>query len=299
MEQRTEIKENAKKGQKHAKTCKNMQKHTTAGIRWWSPTQLLICRSEASTWIVVQTMPLGLVGERRRPQDIDGLTMLLPCQGRPPPICDGDQLDPQKLGAISRRVAPRHWMAMGERVSRVSRVSRVGLPEEKERELREFEGWLREASRDGEDVNQWRSSTPGVINKKGCLDHLAPRTNEIASSLVSEIMGILQDITDIGAGEQRDTALRALILEAISLSRMLRVQKANFKLLMPVIEEHQINTFDAETMDDIGGEDEETLEGREILCITFPGVLKEGDENGQRLQLRNVIAKAKVLCSPN
>jgi hypothetical protein len=26
------------------------QKHTTAGIRWWSPTQLLICRSEAFVW---------------------------------------------------------------------------------------------------------------------------------------------------------------------------------------------------------------------------------------------------------
>ncbi|TVY87267.1 hypothetical protein LAWI1_G007411 [Lachnellula willkommii] len=26
------------------------QKHTTAGIRWWSPTQLLICRSEACVW---------------------------------------------------------------------------------------------------------------------------------------------------------------------------------------------------------------------------------------------------------
>jgi hypothetical protein len=26
------------------------KKHTTAGIRWWSPTQLLICRSEAYVW---------------------------------------------------------------------------------------------------------------------------------------------------------------------------------------------------------------------------------------------------------
>ena len=26
------------------------QKHTTAGIRWWSPTQLLICRFEACVW---------------------------------------------------------------------------------------------------------------------------------------------------------------------------------------------------------------------------------------------------------
>ena len=48
-----------------------------------------------------------------------------------PPICDGDHLNPQKMGAISGRVAPRHWMAMGElgewvsRVSRVIRVSRV------------------------------------------------------------------------------------------------------------------------------------------------------------------------------
>ena len=31
------------------KTKKN-QKHTTAGIRWWSPTLLLICRSEACVW---------------------------------------------------------------------------------------------------------------------------------------------------------------------------------------------------------------------------------------------------------
>ena len=29
---------------------KPKQKHTTAGIRWWSPTQLLICRSEACVW---------------------------------------------------------------------------------------------------------------------------------------------------------------------------------------------------------------------------------------------------------
>jgi hypothetical protein len=30
--------------------AKGQKKHTTAGIRWWSPTQLLICRSEAYVW---------------------------------------------------------------------------------------------------------------------------------------------------------------------------------------------------------------------------------------------------------
>ena len=29
---------------------KLMQKHTTVGIRWWSPTQLLVYRSEACVW---------------------------------------------------------------------------------------------------------------------------------------------------------------------------------------------------------------------------------------------------------
>jgi hypothetical protein len=50
-------------------------------------------------------------------------------------------------------------------------------------------------------------------------------------------------------------------------------------------------------MEDIGGEDEDTLDGREIRCVTFPGMIKEGDENGEQPQLRNVIAKARVLCS--
>lgn len=175
----------------------------------------------------------------------------------------------------------------------------VGLPEEKERELRGFEEWLASASGSGADVNQWRSSTLGAINKTRSLEHLGARTEEIASSLVKEIMGILEAITDIEPAEQRNAALRTLVVEAIALSRMLRVQKASFKLTMTVVEGHQVNTFQGDSMDDIGGEDEETLEGREIMCMTFPGIVKEGDERGQRMQFRNIIAKAKVLCSPD
>ena len=43
----------AQKAQKQAKSEKpkaKNTKHTTAGIRWWSPTQLLICRFEACVW---------------------------------------------------------------------------------------------------------------------------------------------------------------------------------------------------------------------------------------------------------
>ncbi|KFY25321.1 hypothetical protein V493_04704, partial [Pseudogymnoascus sp. VKM F-4281 (FW-2241)] len=184
-------------------------------------------------------------------------------------------------------------------VKRVFQRYFVGLPEEREKELMGFEAWLATTSGSGGDVNQWRSSTLGLINKKGSLDNLGVKTEEVAASVVREATAILEGITDVEQDGGREVALRALVLEAIGLSRMLRVQKAIFKPIMTVVEGHQINIFDAETMDDIGGEDEETLEGRDILCMTFPGVLKEGDEKGERMQLRNVIARAKVVCSPD
>lgn len=78
----------------------------------------------------------------------------------------------------------------------------------------------------------------------------------------------------------------------------MQVQKAVFKVSMPEILPYQKIMFDAATMEDIGGEDEEHLAGREICCVTFPGIIKRGDENGGQLQFRNFISKARVLCSP-
>jgi len=41
------------------------------------------------------------------------------------------------------------------------------------------------------------------------------------------------------------------------------------------------------------------LNEREIRCVTFPGIIKAGDENGERGHLRNVVAKVRVLCAPD
>jgi hypothetical protein len=68
---------------------------------------------------------------------------------------------------------------------------------------------------------------------------------------------------------------------------------------MPSIEGHQRTCFDPELMEDIGGEDEDTLSEREIRCVTFPGIVKTGDENGERNHLRNIVAKIRVLCAPD
>ena len=109
---------------------------------------------------------------------------------------------------------------------------------------------------------------------------------------------ILDAITDTKPTDARNQGLRALIGSAIELSRLLVMQRAIFKVAMPEILPHQRTVFDPATMEDMGGEDEEGLDEREICCVAFPGIIKRGDESGGHLQYRNVIAKARVLCSP-
>jgi activating signal cointegrator complex subunit 1 len=173
----------------------------------------------------------------------------------------------------------------------------VGLPPSRSAEFSNMEAYLTNLTGDPSAVNQWRSTTLAVL-RKGSPEQLEASTEALITGLIIKINSLLSALTDIQPLLQRDTTLRALIINAIDLSRLLRVQKAVFKPIMPVIEGHQINIFDSEIMEDIGGEDEDGLEGREIRCVTFPGMIKEGSDGDEGTQYRNVIAKARVLCLP-
>ena len=147
-------------------------------------------------------------------------------------------------------------------------------------------------------MNQWRSTTLAILRRDAPAS-FATQTASIVEQVVQQVTSILTSISDIQPSAPRDQSLRGLINSSIDLSRLLRVQKAVFSLSMPRIEAHQRTMFDAESMEDIGGEDEDTLNEREIQCVTFPGIIKAGDENGEKTHLRNVIAKVRVLCAPD
>jgi hypothetical protein len=134
--------------------------------------------------------------------------------------------------------------------------------------------------------------------KKDANEKLQSETAAIVDTVVSRVNKLLDSITNTTSSEARDQGLQALVSSAIEISRLLAVQRAVFTIEMPEILPHQRTMFDAETMEDIGGEDEDSLADRDICCVTFPGIIKRGDESGGHLQYRNVISKAKVLCSP-
>ncbi|KAF5875157.1 uncharacterized protein Bfra_003610 [Botrytis fragariae] len=173
----------------------------------------------------------------------------------------------------------------------------VGLPEQQAMEIARTEITL--GSYGPEDaMNQWRSTTLGILLKEA-PEKLKSETTAVANTVVAQLNNLLDPIFDVQSTEARDQSLKTIINAAIDLSRLLRVQKAVFSIMMPIIEEHQQTMFDEERMEDIGGEDEDTLNEREISCVTFPGIMKAGDENGERSHLVNIVAKMKVLCAPD
>ncbi|RDW82126.1 hypothetical protein BP6252_03238 [Coleophoma cylindrospora] len=177
----------------------------------------------------------------------------------------------------------------------------AGLPEE---EAEKFKATEETLSRYGsaESLNQWRSTTLSILHKTAPQSLLAETDNTI-TSILHRINTLLEALTSVPTNPARDASLKTLISNAIDLARLLRVQKAVFSIIMPEILEHQRTVFDTSEMEDIGGgsEDDEDAEigKREVRCVTFPGIIKHGDENGEQAHLRNVVSKARVLCAPD
>ncbi|KAL3423991.1 hypothetical protein PVAG01_05738 [Phlyctema vagabunda] len=173
----------------------------------------------------------------------------------------------------------------------------AGLSKPHEEQLKNAEALVREHG-SAESLNHWRSTTLSIL-LKAAPHNLQKETEVIVNHVVGQINTILAGITDTNGGVVRDQALRALVQSAIDLSRLLRVQKAVFNVVIPQIVAHQCTLFDVEFMEDLSGEEEDALIEQEVRCITFPGIIKSGNENGEQAHLKNVIAKARVVCAMN
>ncbi|KAK1674412.1 hypothetical protein BDP55DRAFT_729789 [Colletotrichum godetiae] len=180
-----------------------------------------------------------------------------------------------------------------------------GLPKEQAEQLKAVEQTLSGYVNSPEAINNWRSTTLALLHREAD-SKMQAETSAATDRVIARVNRILDAVTDAtpappatgDTANPRDAGLRALVGSAADLARQLAVQKAVFRVHMPEILPHQQTKFDAAIMEDIGGEDEEALSQRDIACVTFPGIIKRGDENGGHMQYQNVIAKARVLCSP-
>ncbi|KAL6915758.1 hypothetical protein ACHAPO_005220 [Fusarium lateritium] len=219
-----------------------------------------------------------------------------------------DNLDEATLAEISELVPMYEDLASSHKVyllqSIVSRILVemvfdayfVGLTEEQTQQFRQVEKLLSSyAANSDEAINQWRSSTLSLLRRDS--SSLKESTSSVTEVILKRITRLLDALCSTSPSEARDSGLRVLVNNSIELARLVAVQKAVLRVNMPIVLPHQRIMFESGTMEDLGGEDEESLTGREICCVAFPGVIKHGDEHGGHLQYRNVILKARVLCS--
>ncbi|KAI1354296.1 hypothetical protein F5Y01DRAFT_12506 [Xylaria sp. FL0043] len=239
-------------------------------------------RNGLQNWAVSHFRKSSFTLDRADPTIIDDLSELVPVY--------------EELAISETKAACIQSVVSSILVEMIFDVYFVGLPEEEANRLSQIEKYLVHLS-STEAVNEWRAMTLSMLRKE-CAPKMQQETETVTHNVVARVNRILNNITDAKATDMRDQALRALVTSSISLARLLVAQKALFKVTMPRILPHQRVLFEADTMDHIGEEDEDNLAAREIRCVTFPGIIKTGDENGKHLQYRNVIAKATVLCSP-
>lgn len=138
--------------------------------------------------------------------------------------------------------------------------------------------------------NKWRSLTLEAV-RHNCSSEEALH---LAAGRVSEnICTTLSAITDVQDLNERASSLTSIVLRAVHLSHLFRVQQSQYELTLPV----SGTLFRPDLMED-HTLDDETIPEHTIICATFPSVVKYGGEDGENMQRLNVIVKAKVLSRP-
>ncbi|KAI9760253.1 MAG: hypothetical protein M4579_001767 [Chaenotheca gracillima] len=154
------------------------------------------------------------------------------------------------------------------------------------------------------ELNRTRASWLAKIMESN-PDFLTENKNKLAQNVEDRISNILAGIT--GAPNPttsrdikgRDKTLRSIIESAIHLSHLFRIQRAQFTIEIPSTDPALPAGFDPSIMEDIKAGDDAELRGRPIAGVTFPAFYKTGDENGDNLHLKNILAKSKVMCQPD
>ena len=144
---------------------------------------------------------------------------------------------------------------------------------------------------DSATYNRWRASTFDTLRQ---ADGIKEPVESSAAALAEMICIVLKSITDVEDSEARLSSLKTIVLRAISLAHQIRVQQSQYLFTLP----SPGDQFDMTSMDDIN-EDVDGDVKRTIRCATFPAIFKLSDEDGVLLDEKNVVVKAKVLCTDN
>lgn len=132
--------------------------------------------------------------------------------------------------------------------------------------------------------NEWRSHTFAFLQKADgeLKEAIDAATGKRKGKLIHDISSVLSLITKTELTRHQLTSLDKIVDHAISLSRLLSVQRAVYTCTLPECDASERLFFDPHLNEDVF-DAEDTSPNKTIRCVTFPAVLKAGDEVGDNV----------------
>ncbi|KAI4760989.1 hypothetical protein E4T52_04331 [Aureobasidium sp. EXF-3400] len=165
-----------------------------------------------------------------------------------------------------------------------------GLPEE-------LKG-LDSAAWEMESFNEWRAMTYDLLRngddemKKRCQASQANAQTQI----VEQVCKTMSTLTGTTVLEEQKRTLSILVEHAVSLSQLLGSQRATYRCFLPQANEQGVLKFENSAMENLMDEQESDGVAKDVRCVVSPALIKQGGERGEKMEVENVLVKAKVLC---
>ncbi|KAF2762168.1 hypothetical protein EJ05DRAFT_497035 [Pseudovirgaria hyperparasitica] len=143
----------------------------------------------------------------------------------------------------------------------------------------------------GLEYRKWHSGTVELLLRTS-PDSLVQNTKNLALKMADDLLDILHAISSVEATDSAHIALHNIIMEAIGISRLLRVQIPLYSVFLP--REEQFDAANMQLTDEQDEEDEQKL----IALAVTPCVQKISEETNDGSLTKRTIHKAKVVCLP-
>ncbi|KAF2712146.1 hypothetical protein K504DRAFT_464244 [Pleomassaria siparia CBS 279.74] len=154
----------------------------------------------------------------------------------------------------------------------------------------------------GSEYREWRRNTIRSLEKSEARHELKTERDNLLHNMVNEISHRLYTLTNVNLSSTAQTSLLAIFNTAADLQHSLLLQKAQYQIHFFRHHNGRRVYFDEERMDAINDldngmdEDGDVFTERVFGFCVFPCLEKFGDEWGEKVDVKNVLLKARVCC---
>jgi hypothetical protein len=153
----------------------------------------------------------------------------------------------------------------------------------------------------GPEYREWRRTTIRALEKSEAQQSVREERDRVLRRLAVDIERQLRELTSTKLSSTAQVALVTMLRDAADLQHTLMLQKAQYQVHYyrhqadgnVIFDDNRMEPVnDVDTMDDDG----DTFTERKFTFCVFPCLEKFGDEFGEKMEVRNVLLKARVCC---